>query len=110
MGMPPRTGHLESSRGVFQISLWEAGLRKQSHISSWEGTLRSFGPTLQMGKLRPLRGEPVAMGGLTKVPRPPVWSPSHCSSLPLHQTQMPLNVPSPEHQGPLPSRAPCLQI
>lgn len=38
IGMAPRTGRPELSLRVFQVLLWEMGLRKQSHISSSEGT------------------------------------------------------------------------
>lgn len=63
--MPPRTRHLELSPRVFQILLWEAEFREQSHISSSDGTLKGFwylrACTLQKGKLRLLRGESVAV-------------------------------------------------
>lgn len=39
MGRSPRSGHPELSARVFRILLWVVELRKQSHISSSEGTL-----------------------------------------------------------------------
>ena len=86
-----------------------AGLRKQSHISSLEGTLEVFlvlPCTWQKGKLSPL-GEPVA---IWRPHQGPLFGALPSSSLPLCQTQMLLNFPPPEPKRPLPSRAPHLQI
>ena len=66
--------------------------------------------TLQMGKLRPLRGEPEAIWKHDPGPQVPCLEPLPLQPPGLHQPHMPLSSPPPEPKCPVPSGAPRLWI